>query len=98
VFEERQVRQNEAALHRLAVAGEVAGDVLDRLQPPRVESAKQLDRGGAVGGEVVPLTMPRLGQLAPGGVGVLERDLAVEAGAAGVPERLLAPAGLPGEL
>ena len=80
-----EVGQGEGALLGLLVAREVARDVLQRLQPPGVEARQQRGRGRAVGGEVIAPAGRRRGQLAPGGVGVLERELAVEARAIGVP-------------
>ena len=73
VLEAGQVGQVERRLLGLRVAGEVVGDVLHRLQPPRLEAVQQVGCDGPVGANSsFPLGGGR--GVAPGGVGVLQRD------------------------
>ena len=85
LLEDRQVGQIERRLLGLLVAAEVLRHALHRLEAPGVEPGQQVGCRVPIRREVVlpPEWRPR--EIAPGRIGVLERDLAVEAGAAGVP-------------
>ncbi len=85
LLERCQIRQDERRLLRLLVAPKVLGDALHRLQPPRVEAAQEVGGRRTVWNEIVLSPHRRGRQVAPGRVRELERDLAVEPGAAGVP-------------
>ena len=84
----RQVGQDERRLLGGGVAAAGVGDVLQGLQAPHLERPQQVRGRRAEVGELVGLARPRRRQPAPGGVGVLQRDLAVEPRPAGEPLRL----------
>src|SRR4051812_20738209 len=87
LLEGRKIREIKHTLLSLLVTPEVPCHMLKRFKPPPMEAAHHSKRWRPVGREFVRRAWRGQRQLTPGSIGILERDLAVEACPTGVPGR-----------